>query len=134
MDEESDSTAKAKRSLEASEGGLGGGVGNVWYRGIEGRLRDAMLGIGAPAWNEPEDLADRDRVVTTPGPGRVFAGRVMMAPADNLGALFLSSFFVLSFDRNMRPWVAFYSSSFARLLRVMVRQLVCLGVVQTAGV
>lgn len=95
MDDESDSTAVAKRSLEASDGGLGGGVGNVWYRGIEGRL-DAMMGMGAPAWNEPEDLDDLDRVVTTPGPGRAFAGRVMMPPADNLGAPFRSCFFVLS--------------------------------------
>jgi hypothetical protein len=73
--------ADVKRSLEASEddaGGLGGGVGNVWYRGIEGRRREVMLGIGAPAWNEPEDLDDLDRGFT-PGPGReLFAGRVMI--------------------------------------------------------
>lgn len=56
---------------------------------------DAMMGMGAPAWNEPEDLDDLDRVVT-PGPGRAFAGRVMMPPAYNLGAPFLSCFFVLS--------------------------------------
>lgn len=84
VDEESDSTAK--RSLEASEedpGGLGGGVGKVWYRGIEGRRRAAMLGMGAPAWNEPEDLDPRDRELpVTPGPGRellLMEGRVMMS-------------------------------------------------------
>lgn len=83
VDEASDSTAK--RSLEVSEedpGGLGGGVGKVWYFGIEGRRMAARLGMGAPAWNEPEDLESDRGLPVTPGPGRdllLMEGRVMMS-------------------------------------------------------
>jgi hypothetical protein len=119
VDEASDSTAK--RSLSVSEedpGGLGGGVGKVWYRGIEGRRIAVRPGMGAPAWNEPEDLENRDRgLLLTPGPGRalLMEGRVMMSSqcsAFEAGGVFFAVF---------RYQLYLYSFKCALLLRLADR-------------
>lgn len=134
VDEESESMAK--RSLSASEeepGGLGGGVGKVWYFGIEGRRIAARVGMGAPAWNEPEDLESNRGWLVVPGADRellLMEGRAMMPVSACFESLDMNS---IKLSRASSALSLFVSQTVVYYSRIVVVSWA--GMVrQTAGV